>query len=274
MNKKFTSLLLLIIIGLILYFFDIELPQKTPPQAEPAPPKTKAVGVKSNFDYLPTGSASSQLVEHEHYSLSYREEYEQAEWVAYELTKAEVLNKVVQRSDRFKPDKLVQTQSATTKDYARSGYDRGHLLPAADISFSKEAMESSFLMSNISPQNPSFNRGIWKKLEEQVREWAVENETLYIITAGILEPGLPTIGTENKVAVPRYFYKIILDYHLPDLKAIAFLFPNEGSKKSLPNYVVSIDSLENLTGLNFFRDLPDDQEATLESQKNWAAWEN
>lgn len=268
MNKKFGSVLFLVVLGLALYFCQTEPSEKT----IPANPKITTTEVKANFDYLPTPSATAQLVKREHYALSYREEYEQAEWVAYELTKAEVLNQVAERCDCFKLDKMVKTGSAASKDYTGSGYDRGHLLPAADMSFSEEAMESSFLMSNISPQAPSFNRGIWKTLEAQVREWAAENEAVYVITAGILETGLPTIGTKNKIAIPRYFYKIILDYRAPDLKAIAFLLPNEGSQEPLADYVVSIDSVESLTGLDFFKDLPDEQENNLESQKNWGAW--
>ena len=228
--------------------------------------------IKPEFDYLPTRSPSSQLVEHEHYALSYVEQYEQAEWVAYELTADKVLNKVTKRDDNFKLDKAVSTGSASSKDYTGSGYDRGHLVPAADMLFSKAAMESSFLMSNISPQAASFNRGIWKKLEAQVRRWAVANQSLYIITGSFLEADLEMIGEVNKLAVPRYFYKIILDYHEPDLKAIAFLLPNRGSQSPLSNYVVSVDSLEVLIGLDFFQDLPDEQEYILESQSHWNRW--
>jgi endonuclease G len=133
-------------------------------------------------------------------------------------------------------------------------------------------MSESFLMSNMSPQIPAFNRGIWKKLETNVREWAKINNEIYIVTAGILEDSLLTIGT-NKVAIPRYYYKVILDYKLPEYKAIAFVLPNEGSKQSVFDFAVSIDSVEHLTGIDFFPALPDSLEEELESHFYIDKWD-
>ena len=99
------------------------------------------------------------------------------------------------------------------------------MAPAGDMSWSEQAMKESFYYSNMSPQNPSFNRGIWKKTEELTRIWAVENKSLYIVTGPILKKYLPTIGP-NKVSIPNYYYKAILDYTEPEIKAIAFLIPN------------------------------------------------
>jgi len=176
-----------------------------------------------------------------------------------------------ERSDNFRIDPEIPTGSATPDDYKRSGYDRGHLLPAADMSWSPEAMSLTFLMSNMSPQEPSFNRGIWKKLEARVREWAVEDGLIYVVTGPVLEDGLPEIGTD-RVSVPRYFYKVILDYQEPDIKGIGFVMANQKSKLDIYHYAVSIDSVEKLTRLDFFPALPDEFEETIESTVNLSLW--
>jgi len=132
-------------------------------------------------------------------------------------------------------------------------------------------MEESFYFSNMSPQVPGFNRGIWKRLEEQVRTWAVDNKAVYVITGPVLKKELPTIGSEH-ISVPELFYKVVLDYTLPDVKAIAFVLPNQSSTKSLSIYTVTIDSVEALTGIDFFPQLPDDQEKLIESSTDYASW--
>lgn len=225
---------------------------------------------KISYLELPKPKENEQIIKHFAYSLSYNESYEQANWVAYELTKEETISHF-ERTNKFLIDDQVKTGSATNDDYKKSGYDRGHLAPAGDMSWSEEAMKESFYYSNISPQNPSFNRGIWKKTEELTREWAVENKSLYIITGPILTKGLPTLGP-NKVSIPNYYYKAILDYTEPEIKAIAFLIPNKASKESLQNFSVSIDSLEQLTGYDFYYQLPDSIENRLEKNYLTSKW--
>lgn len=219
---------------------------------------------------LPKTKPSDVVITHTGYSLLYNETHEQADWVAYELTKEET-NKIYSRTDNFIPDPMVSTGTATNADYKNSGYDRGHLAPAADMGWSATAMAESFYYSNMSPQNQSFNRGIWKKLEEQVRTWAIENSAVYITTGPVLKPGLPTIGI-NKVSVPKYYYKVILDYTEPELKAIGFIIPNLPSKAPLQNYAVTIDSVEKFTGINFFWQLPNEQENEIEKKICLECW--
>ena len=120
---------------------------------------------------------------------------------------------------------MISTGSASLPDYKGSGYDRGHLAPAGDMKWSTTAMSESFYMSNMSPQEPSFNRGIWNRLESQVRRWAIDNGSVYIATGGVLTDGLKTLGS-NSVSVPQYYFKVILDYQEPDIKGIGFIIPN------------------------------------------------
>ena len=159
-------------------------------------------------DFLPT-STTGAIVTHNYYTLSYSEKHEQAEWVAYSLLAEHISNANFNRP-YFEKDPKVATQSAHYKNYSNSGYDKGHLCPAGDRKFSKFAFDETFLTSNISPQNHKFNAGIWNRLEQKSRYWATKYKELYIITGGILSANLKSIGSE-KVTVPNYFYKIILD---------------------------------------------------------------
>ena len=129
------------------------------------------------------------VIQHNAYSLSFNLDYHQANWVAYLLTRAEVDPLVlegnrVKRSNEFIADPFIKGTDLSS-DYYKSGYDRGHLAPAGDMTFSRVAMDESFYYTNMSPQVASFNRGIWKKLETQVRNWAIEYDSLYVVTGPI-----------------------------------------------------------------------------------------
>lgn len=219
---------------------------------------------------IPKTNPTDLLISHTGFSLCYNEQHKQANWVAYELTKEETIT-LYDRTNTFVPDPKVKVASANNKDYLTSGFDRGHLAPASDMSWSATAIVESFYYSNVSPQAPSFNRGIWKKLEEQIRAWAVENGSVYIVTGPVLTSDLQTIGT-NKVAVPNYFYKVVLDYAEPIFKGIGFILPNDESSEPLQYFVASIDSVQKLTQLDFFPLLPDEQQDSIEKKICIECW--
>lgn len=223
----------------------------------------------SNLE-IPKTNPKDNIITHTAYSLLFSDRHKQASWVAYELTREET-NSIVDRTDRFMTDPEVKTGTATDNDYAGSGFDRGHLAPAADMGWSSTSMAESFYYSNMSPQTPGFNRGIWKKLEELVRTWAIENEALYIVTGPVLTNGLQSIGP-NKVSVPAYFYKVILDYTAPGINGIGFIIPNTGSALPLQNFAVTIDSVEKFTGIDFYPALPDKQEQLIEKSLCITCW--
>ena len=216
-------------------------------------------------------SRDGQLVNRTGYAFLYSEKHEQPLWVSYKLTKAEVQNKVAKRKDNFRLDPVIKTGSAILADYKGSGYDRGHLAPAGDMAWSKEAMSDSFFLTNMSPQVPGLNRGMWRILEEQIRQWALKEQELYVITGPIIRPNYKTIGP-NKVTVPQWYYKIIVDYHQPEIKALAFMIPNRKPQKSLQSFVVSIDKLEEVTQLDFLNLLPKKVQVQLESKVNLSQW--
>lgn len=200
------------------------------------------------------------IVHHEYYSLSYVEEYEQPEWTFHMICKG-CLGKA-ERKNNFRVDPSIKTNSATLSDYKGSGYDRGHLVPAGDMTFNDLSMSESFYMSNMSPQAPSFNRGIWRKLESKIRDWSNEFDTTYVVTGPILNFGYSTIGSNN-VAVPQLFYKVI--YFKNQQKMLAFILPNEGSKSDISDFQVTVDEVEQKTMIDFFSGLDDVLETKLES---------
>jgi len=205
------------------------------------------------------------------FHLSYNEQYEQANWVSYILTKQMVRNDKVDRNDNFRSDENIQTGSATLEDYKGSGYDRGHLAPAADMHWSELSMDESFLMSNMSPQEEAFNRGVWKSLEEKVRDFAVENQRIFVITGPLFNEIKKKIGP-NKVAVPKYYYKVILDISPPNYKGIAFLLENRESENKLQTFAMSIDELEKYSGIDFFYLVKDPAIDKIEATYNEFEW--
>jgi len=225
-----------------------------------------------NENFFPTG-AKGPVIKHSYYALSYNEQHEQADWVAYELTKESIQAPNVERSGDFRRDNAVRSISAEREDYKRSGYDRGHMVPAGDMAFSTQAMSETFLMSNMSPQVRAFNGGIWRELEENVRDWAYKFKHLYIVSGPILSQSkLGTIG-RNDVTIPAAYFKVLLDLKDPDQKGIGFIMPNEVTDKPIADFAVTIDEVEEKTGFDFFANLLSQNEANaLEGKMNIKSW--
>ena len=190
--------------------------------------------------------------------------------VAYEIIESETTGDEP-RKKSFEADHTIDG-CAESSDYRNSGYDRGHMAPAADMKWSKVAMEESFLMTNICPQVKSLNSGIWHRLEQRVREWAARDSSIIVVCGPIFTPGKPVeqIG-EIGVAVPHRFFKAL---YAPGRNiGIAFIFDNDKVKGELRKYAVTIDSVERETGLDLFYNLPDDIENEVENQCNYKLWE-
>ncbi len=247
---------------------------------QPASPTRQAADAPAVPDH--------QIRAFQYYTLCYRKSYEQAEWSAYCL-RDWMLQKNAKRTNDFRPDPQIEGGSATLADYKKSGYDRGHLTPAGDMVFSREAMSETFYMSNMCPQAAAFNRGIWKDLEDQVREWARLYGAAYVVSGPVLSKPAseyPFIG-QSKVAVPEFFYKAIL---VPiyedgldqtwaaaletcaDVIAIAFVIPNEACEGDFWRYAKSVDEAEEITGLDFFPLLEDDVENRVEAECDPRPW--
>lgn len=227
--------------------------------------------VEGGLHYWP--ESSEPVIQHSTFTLSYDEENEQAHWVAYILTRDELNRNFVDRTDWFEEDVAVPGGSSDYYDYKGSGYTRGHLVPSADRAWSRKVNEETFLMSNISPQTYHFNGGIWRELEENVRDWARSNERLFIVTGPVIGDSRETIG-HNDVTVPEAFFKVVLDLDQPEQKAIGFLIPNDISDQPLSEYARTVDDIEEITGINFFDLLvaDDSEEDQVESTKDIDLW--
>ncbi len=225
----------------------------------------------SNLDpfLLPT-STTGQIIKHAYFTVSYSEEDEQAEWVAYKVT-LNNFNSQIKRTNDYRSDPYVKTKSAETYDYQGSGYDMGHLAPARTMSHSYRSMSESFYLSNISPQIAAFNRGIWKKLEQKIRYWTAMNDSLYVVTGPILKVPIDIIG-DNDVTVPRSFYKTLLRFKDGKVKGIAFIMPNQKSNKSIYAYATSIDHVEKITGIDFFYNLNKQIQSEVEANDDIKKW--
>ena len=214
---------------------------------------------------MPNGK-QGQVIQRTGYTLAYDKKTKTPQWVAWELTKEETKGNH-ERTDKFLPDPNVEGAKVATTDYTGSGYDRGHMAPAGDMKWSKKAMEESFYMSNICPQIHHLNTGDWNELEANTRKWARRYGSVYVTCGPIYNGSRRTqyIG-KNRVKVPDAFFKVILIQSPKKTCALGFFFENEAGQRPLNEYLVSIDYLEQTTGIDFFPALPDELENTLEAE--------
>lgn len=217
-------------------------------------------------------SRSEQLIKHTGYTVSYNHDWLIPNWVAYELTDQEV-NGEMSRSDRFLPDPLVDGDPVVTKDYSGSGYDRGHMAPAADMKWSEQAMKESFYLTNICPQNHNNNAGDWKDLEVLGRDLAQKYRSIYICCGPVVTADTLRIGTIRRIVVPQFFYKVFLR-RKPEgtWTSIGFVMPNAPGNRPLMTYMQTVDEIEQKTGIDFFYNLPDSIEEQIEAEFTISDW--
>jgi len=214
-----------------------------------------------------------QILHREGYSVSYNPEYRIPNWVAWVLTKEKAESTKAPRYDKFVPDPDVsEFATAYNEDYKNSGYDRGHMAPAGDMKWSHQAMRESFYFSNICPQNRKMNGGIWNSLEQQCRTWASKKGELLIVTGPVITEDMRYLG-KNRVAVPKHLYKVICTVSNNKYQGIAFLLENKEYKNtSLRSVAIPINEVEEVTGIDFFHLLPDDQEREMERSVDLNFW--
>lgn len=219
----------------------------------------------------PKSEAVSQELCRIGYAVGYSYHYKDPVYSVVHLTK-ESAQGTVKRKDSFKEDASIPTQyRATLNDYKNTPYDRGHMTSAGDLSWSYDTMIESFYLSNMVPQNPSVNRGPFRMLEITVRNWAIKHGSLYVYTGPVFMNNYSVIG-KSAVAVPQDVYKVVYDPALN--KAIAFIIPNllNVDVKDMTEYVVSIDEVERLTGIDFFPTMPADKKSVKEQISKMEEW--
>lgn len=243
---------------------------------------------KLNYDLrtngLPELKPGEQLVQHHAMILVYNEKHEEPKWVAH-IISPDIKNGGYGRTNDFRVDPEVKTGSAEEADYFLKylqadstykydgfGFDRGHLAPSADFRWSKIALSESYYYSNMTPQVADFNRGIWADLEDLMRAYVIDNKTaLYIVTGPIFNKKVRYIErSKNHVAIPDYFFKVA--YDSLNHRGIGFIIPNRKCMEPVEFFAKPIDSVEKITGINFFPALPDTIEQKIESQCDIQTW--
>ena len=214
---------------------------------------------------------TERVIVHKGYTVSYNADWKIPNWVAYELTDVEVAGEEP-RAKKFVSDPMVpKYESATTDDYKNSGWDRGHMAPAADMKWHPQAMKESFYLSNVCPQNRNLNGGAWKDLEEQVRDLAAQKGHIYVVCGPIVGADYQTIG-ENKVVVPSAFFKVLLQEENGKIYTIGFVYENVAGRRPMSTYAMTVDEVEELTGIDFFPSLPDRIEKRVEAEVDFTKW--
>ena len=215
-------------------------------------------------------TANTQYLCKQNYAIHYRYDTKTAEYVVQHVTLQSITGPA-KRKDDFRADQAIPPEHRSLlSDYAGFPFDRGHLSPGADNTINDEIMSESFFLSNMVPQVPNHNRGIWKQLETYVRNWVQEGKDIYVASGTIYEPGYETIGA-NSVGIPTHMWKVIVDRK--SSKSVAFLLPNAPLPVAdLPKYATSIDAVEKATGINFMPKLTKAQESKLEKAVNLSDW--
>lgn len=234
---------------------------------------------------LPELKPGEEVICHSAFCLVYDEDHEMAKWTAH-IISHEIINGAVSRTNDFRVDSLIITGSSEEADYFLKvekdngtfkydgfGYDRGHLAPSADFRWSPVALSESYFYSNMTPQLPDFNRKIWADIENFVREYVYEHAVtdVFVVTAPVLRDGLPKqTRSKNNVSIPEYHYKIAVDFKTK--KGIAFLVSQNQLFLPIESYVVSIDSIEQITGINYYPQLSIEDKSLIESQVSISEW--
>ena len=220
----------------------------------------------------PLNDRPEQILRRRAYTTSYNSTTKTPNWVAWHLTDAHTRGRFQRKEEIFSEDTSVATPRATNMDYYNSRYDRGHMCPAGDNKWDKQAMTESFLFTNICPQNHGLNKYEWNDIEMKCREWARKYGSIDIVCGPIFDSvgEQKTIG-KNKVYVPTRFFKVIL-CRIGDPKAIGFIYRNEGKKQLMEDAVCTVDEVEKLTGIDFFPALDDKTERKIEAKANLEDW--
>ena len=210
------------------------------------------------------------------FMLGYSDIRGNALWVVYQIKTVPKKAKKLKRPTRFSEDWRAINR-VTHHDYTKSGYDRGHLAPNYAISrlYGKQSQLDSFLMTNITPQKPHLNRGLWRRLEmAEIDVFTQKFKQIWVITGPVFTGTTERLNSSWQIEIPDAFYKIyVAEQDNAPPKMLAFLMPQKvKGKESLAHYITSVDEIETLTQLDFFSELEDTIENELEAKINSKPW--
>ena len=268
MKKKLLSTLVVLIIGLC-YYFDLPIAEIISSNLKST---TAVITPADDGIEIPVTAKGTpeQILRKTNYTVSFNAKTNIPNWVAWNITADELIERE-SRSNNFQPDPEIPAHAAvTTEAYTGSGYDRGHMCPAADNRYHWRAMDESFYMTNMCPQNHNLNAGVWSTLEQQCRRWAETGTTVYVACGPLLKANgkAQYIGDKHQVRVPEAFFKVVLfGLEGRNPQAFGFVFENKAGKKPLTYYARTVDEIEGLTGFDFFASLDDAFEQQIEATK-------
>ena len=265
MKKKLAYLLFSVLVLAAIYLIQDLLPsvKGNALVSDPAP---------DGLMELPYTSDDDIILTHKGFVVSYNAEARIPEWVAYELTAEETRGEATRDESVFQMDPSYRRTQAMREDYYDSGWTRGHMACAGDFHWDEEALDETFFLTNICPQNEELNKGDWNYLEKQVRYWARDYGRVWVVTGPIIGSGkYGTIG-ERDVVVPDSFFKAVLTQKNGKYRSIAFVMDNDDKRYWLNECAITVNGLEAMTGQDFFPMLPDDVEEQVESQLKFSDW--
>ncbi|MBO5563156.1 MAG: DNA/RNA non-specific endonuclease [Bacteroidales bacterium] len=260
----------LVLVGVVLLALALWLVFRQHPSASPNPLVTE-IDTTSLLE-LPAEKAGDHIIEYRGFVSSYNTETLIPNWVAYELTSDETSGDATRADKNFSMDLSFRGRQAKREDYARSGWTKGHMAPAADFFWDDDAMAETFFFQNICPQREELNNKDWQYLEKQVRNWANRYGKVWVVSGPIIGDNIyGTIG-EDHVVVPDAFFKAVLVHDGRRYQSIAFVMGNDAERYWLQDCALSIDELEERTGLDLYPALPDDLEDDTESRYDFSVW--
>ena len=228
------------------------------------------INLKDLDKVTPAKGMPSVVKEYEGFTVDFNPENKTPNYVAWVLQGHETVG-TAERSNKFWTDFDIEN-CPDTRDYSRSGYDRGHMCPAGEQKWSSKAMHDCFVMANMCPQNHELNTGAWNTLEEMERIWARRDSAIVIVAGPIYDGSeTETIGRAN-VRVPSAFFKVLLAPYASPMRAIGFVYPNMNCEGNMQAYATSVDEVEKITGLDFFSALPDEIENDIEAAVSFRDW--
>ena len=242
--------------------------------------------VKLNQIGIPLSQSPLDIAEHSAMILGFDCDSKLAAW-SFHVLSPDVLVGGVSRTNDFRKDSLIECGDGIEQDYFTKklqedgtykfenfGFDRGHLAPSADFRWSQKALSESYFYSNMTPQRPGFNRESWAEVEDLMRRIIANTpKPYYIVTGPVLEKSLPKVEKgQNHLPIPAFHYKIIADVSAENPKGMAFLMPNKKCDLPPSAYVVTIDSIEKLTGLDFFSKIDVTNAQKIESKADFSLW--
>ena len=228
---------------------------------------TTACLVFSQRMELPLSSSSDF---HSGYYFEYSRGYKQSKWVAYQLIGTNALQKTLPEV-QFYDDPKLPNGALDGDDFYQRVYPPGHLKPSGDARADINEMHDAYYYANVCPMQPTFDQETWRILENMVRGWAMIFDTIYVVSGPVFKKRPDTIGP-HKIPVPDYFYKVLMVRNGIDNQTIGFVLPNIDVRYEYLKSPVSVDSVERLTGIDFFYQLPDYLEQDLEQQVNPSFW--